>query len=86
LDEKNKNKISEIKLKLLDKISNILRTNNLDLVVLNTSEMPELKYNIIKKGKLIFEKEPFRILVEPKILTEYFDFRTLLLKNNLTKA
>lgn len=85
LEEKDKNKISEIKLELLNKISNVLKINNLDLVILNTSEMPELKYNIIKEGKLIFEKEPFRILIEPKILTEYFDFKTLLLRNNLTK-
>lgn len=86
LDEKNKKKISKIKLELLDKISRVLKTDNIDVVVLNTVESPELKYNIIKEGKLIFEKEPFKVLIEPKILTEYFDFKTLLLKYNLTKV
>lgn len=86
LDEKNKNKISKIKLELLNKISRALKTDDVDVVVLNRVELPELKYNIIKEGKLIFEKEPFRVLVEPKILTEYFDFRSLLLKYNLTKS
>lgn len=86
LDEKNKNRISEIKLELLSKLNKELKTDRIDLVILNTAESPELKYNIIKEGKLIFEKEPFKILVEPKILNEYFDFKEILLKYNLTKA
>ena len=86
LDERKRTKISEIKLELLNKISRILKTDNIDLVVLNTAESPELKYNIIKEGKLIFEKEPFKVLIEPRILSEYFDFKIMLLKYNLTKA
>jgi len=86
LDEKDKKKISKIRLELLDKISRVLKTDNIDVVVLNTVESPELKYNIIKEGKLILEKEPFKVIIEPKILTEYFDFRILLLKYNLTKV
>jgi len=86
LNEKDKKKISKIRLELLDKISRALKTDNIDVVVLNTVESPELKYNIIKEGKLILEKEPYKVLVEPKILTEYFDFRFLLLKYNLTKV
>ncbi len=83
---RDKKRIHEIKLKLLNKISNILKTDNIDVVCLNTTKSPELKYNIIKEGKLIFEKEPFKVLVEPKILTEYFDFRLSLRKYNLTKT
>ncbi len=85
LDKKNKKKLFEIKIKLLNQISDVLKTDKVDIVILNTVEQPELKYNIIKQGKLILEKEPFKILIEPKILNEYFDFRTLLLKYNLTK-
>jgi len=85
LNKKNELKISKIKLELLSKISKILKTDSIDVVILNTAESPELKYNIIKEGKLIFEKEPFKVLIEPKILTEYFDFKNLLLKHNLTK-
>jgi len=86
LDEQDKKKIYKIKVELLNKISSILKTDKVDIVMLNTAKGPELKYNIIKSGKLIFEKEPFRILVEPKILTEYFDFRLSLKKHNLTKT
>lgn len=86
LDEKDKKKMAKIKLELLNKISRVLKTDNIDVVILNTVESPELKYNIIKEGRLIFEKEPFKVLVEPKILTEYFDFRALLLRYNLTKV
>ena len=49
-------------------------------------EMPELKYNIISQGVLLFERGPHRIVVEPKILNEYFDFVYLLRKYKLTKA
>jgi len=56
------------------------------LLILHTVETPELKYNIIAEGKLIYEKEPYKILVESKILNEYFDFYNLFARNNLTKA
>ncbi|MDA2935782.1 nucleotidyltransferase domain-containing protein [Patescibacteria group bacterium AH-259-L05] len=85
IDENNKKKITDLKLKLIDIISRILKTDNIDVVMLNTVEQPELKYNIIKDGKLILEREPFKVLIEPRILNEYFDFRQMLLKYNLTK-
>ncbi|MBI5193690.1 MAG: nucleotidyltransferase domain-containing protein [Nitrospirae bacterium] len=75
-----------IKFSLMDKISRLLRNDNVDVVILNFTESPELKYNIIAQGKLIYEEEPFRVIVEPRILNEYFDFHSLLLKYNLTKA
>lgn len=86
LEEKDKKKIFEIKLQLLSEIGQILGSDKIDLVILNTVEAPELKYNIIKEGKLIFEREPYKILVEPRILNEYFDFHLLLVRNKLTKA
>lgn len=85
-EEKNKNKIFDLKLNLINKISAELKTDKVDIVMLNTVEKPEIKYNIIKDGDLIYEKEPYKVLVEPKIFNEYFDFRSLLLKYNLTKA
>ncbi|TSC95639.1 MAG: nucleotidyltransferase [Parcubacteria group bacterium Athens1014_10] len=84
--EKNKKKIFDLRCELMDKISRTLKTDKVDLVVLNVAEGPELKYNIIKEGKLIFEREPYKVLIEPKILNEYFDFHSLLLRHNLTKA
>lgn len=84
--EKDKKKVLGLKCELMDKIARTLKTDKIDLVVLNVAEKPELKYNIIKEGKLIFEREPYKILIEPKILNEYFDFYSLLLRHNLTKA
>lgn len=86
LDEKDKNRMFDIKFKLFDQLSRFLKTDRIDIVILNLAENSELKYNIIKEGKLIFEEEPFKVLLEPKILNEYFDFRLMLLKYNLTKA
>lgn len=86
LEEKDKKKCFDIKFALMDKASRIFKTDNVDIVILNLSESPELKYNIITEGRLIYEVEPYRVLVEPKILNEYFDFRYMLLKYHLTKA
>ncbi len=86
LDTRDKKKALDIKIELLNQLSQVFKTDKVDVVVLNMSESPELKYNIINEGKLIFEREPFRILIEPKILNEYFDFRIMLLKYGLTRA
>ncbi|MDI6802123.1 MAG: nucleotidyltransferase domain-containing protein [Thermodesulfovibrionales bacterium] len=85
-DHKDKNRIYEIKFELFDKISRLLKTDRIDVVVLNLIESPEMKYQIIKEGRLILEKEPFKVIVEPKILNEYFDFQKMLLRHKLTKA
>ncbi len=86
LDEKDAKKRFELKLELIGKITGLLKTDNVDLCVLNDMDKPEFKYNIISKGILLLEKEPFKVLIEPKILIEYFDFHYLLLKYNLTKS
>ena len=86
LHEKDKKKMFDAQLGLIGKVTKVLKTDNVDIVILNTVEMPELKYNIIKDGKLIYEQEPFRVIVEPKILMEYFDFNIQLKKNGLLEA
>ena len=65
LDAKDKKKMFKIKLELLDKITRALKTDEVDIVILNMLDAPEMKYNIITDGKLIFKKEPFKILTEP---------------------
>lgn len=81
-----KNKISNTKLDLLAKITSTLKTDNVDLLVLNTSEKVELNYEVITKGKLLKEVEPYKLIVEPNILNEYFDFKESLIRNGLTKS
>lgn len=73
-------------LEIEGKISTILGTDRVDSVILNYLDAPELKYSIIKNGKIIYEIEPYKLLIEPRILNEYFDFRFLLRKHNLTKT
>ncbi len=69
---------------LAGKITEILSTDNIDTVILNHTDAPELKYLIIKQGRVIYEVEPYKLLIEPRILNEYFDFRYSLMKNRLT--
>lgn len=78
--------MSDVRFQLLDKLGRELKTDKIDLVILNMTESPELKYNIIKDGKIIYEEEPYKVLFEPRVLNEFFDFRTMLLKHGLTKA
>ena len=86
LEEKDKKKLFDLKLDLISNLSQILKTNKIDVVILNEIESPELKYNIIKEGKLIYEIEPYRLLIEPRILNDYFDFHYSLLRYNLTSS
>jgi predicted nucleotidyltransferase len=86
LDAKDTKEMFYLRLDLFYKVSTLLKTDKIDIVVINTAESPELKYNIISKGNLIFCIDPFKTLVEPKILNEYFDFHDILLRHRLTKA
>ena len=86
INERNRQKIFDLKFKLMDKISRELKTDKIDIVMMDATENPEIKYSIIKDGKLIYEKEPYKILVEPKILNEYFDFLSFLKRHKLTKV
>lgn len=86
LGEKDKKEIARIHFQLMDEISRTLGTDKVDIVILDSAESPELKYNILQEGKLIFEREPYRVLVEPKILNEYFDFHLALKRHGLTRA
>lgn len=85
LDENDFKKRFDIKLDLLDKFSQLLKTDNIDLSVLNDIQSPELKYSIIASGQLIYKKEPYKVLVEPGILSDYFDFMDGLKRYGLTK-
>jgi predicted nucleotidyltransferase len=85
LEEKNPKKRFELRLKLYGILSSHLKTDNIDVVILNDTDGPELKYAIITEGKLIYSKEPYNIMVEPRILNEYFDFREGLLRNKIIK-
>lgn len=85
LDEKDFKKRFKIKLDLLNILSRQLKTDSIDLLVLNDTQSPELKYSIISTGKVIYEVEPYKVLLEPRILSEYFDFMDGLRRYGLTQ-
>ncbi len=85
-DEQDRKALFDLKLDLMTEIEQGLGKGNIDIVILNTAAGPELKYHIIKDGELIYDVEPFRVLVEPGILNEYFDYHDILARYDLTGA
>src|SRR3989344_8506030 len=59
---------------LIGKLGSILKTNAVDVVMLNQADMPELEYAIIAEGKLLYEIEPYKVTLEPVIMAKFFDF------------
>ena len=86
LGNKDSREVTRIRFELMDKLSRALNTENTDVVMLDVARSPELKYNILQEGQLIFEREPFRVIYEPAVLNEYFDFTAMLQKHGLTRA
>lgn len=76
----------KLRLEIETKVSKALDSDKIDILILNRCEKPELKYSVIKEGQLILEKEPYKVQFEPRVMNEYFDFRTTLRRFNLTKA
>lgn len=85
-DEKDVVKRHDTLFELAGEISRVFQSDDIDIHSLNDLENPLLKYNIIAKGKVVFEREPYRVIIEPRILNDYFDFICHLKKYNLTKA
>ena len=66
--------IAENKLEILGELIDILQTDEIDLVVLNTANLP-LVMNILRNKKIIVDKDPFsRHVFESMIMRKYFDF------------
>jgi hypothetical protein len=64
----------EIKLDILGNLIDILQTDEIDLIVLNTAELT-LNMNILKNKKIIVNKDPFaRHLFESLTMRKFFDF------------
>jgi uncharacterized protein len=86
LDEKDPKSRFDTRLDLMAKLSRSIGTDGVDVVVLNDTESPELKYSIVTEGMLLYEEEPYKLFIEPRILNEYFDFIYGLRKYGLTKV
>lgn len=67
----------EKKLKLLSTITSLLKTDEVDLVILNQAP-PSLSYRILSKGRLLYEKEggkAQRVSFQVRTFDRYFDFK-----------
>jgi len=86
LDEQDAKKRFQIRLDILREVSKELGTDEVDFSIINDIQSPEFKYSIVKEGKIIYEEEPFKVLIEPHIFHDYFDFIYGLRKYGLTKV
>ncbi len=69
----------EKKLELLAMITSLLKTDEVDLIILNHAP-PALSYRILSKGRLIFEKEDGkgqRVNFQVRTYDRYFDFKPI---------
>ena len=74
---KKGNNLADRKLEILGRLIEILETDEIDLVVLNTADLP-LIMGILKNKKLIVDKDPFaRHLFESLMMRKYLDFSVI---------
>jgi uncharacterized protein len=72
-----KKKLLLRKIEILGELTNILKTDEIDLVLLNTAPLT-LKMKILENKKVIADKNPFlRYRFESLVMREYFDFSIL---------
>ena len=68
----------KLTLALAADLSAHLRTDAVDVVALNDVESVVLRYQVVSEGVVLFEREPHRVIFEPKVLNEYFDYQSWL--------
>lgn len=67
---------AKTKLELIENLSDVLGTEEIDLVVLNAQENVPLAAEVLRGGKVIVDKSPFeRHKFESLALRKYFDFQ-----------
>jgi hypothetical protein len=69
--------VQEKKMEIVGALIDILQTDEIDLVVLNSAPLP-LRMRILENKKLVVDREPFlRHHYESLTMREYFDFSIL---------
>jgi hypothetical protein len=72
---KHTDELAAYKLQLFNKITDVIGTSEMDLIILNTSPI-SLTGRILQSREVLVDKEPFsRHAFESLNLREYFDFR-----------
>ena len=66
-----------VKKEIIENLTDIVGTDELDLVILNQSSLP-LRINILKNNRLLVDKNPhFRHKYESLTMRKYFDYHRL---------
>lgn len=80
LSEKvKKSKRFDVRLKLISEISRTLKSDKVEIVVLNDTRSSLFKFVIVKEGIVIFEQDhSARVDFELKTMNEYYDFSPFL--------
>lgn len=72
-DEIDENKRFDIRLELIGKVGRLLKTEKLDLIILNDVDIA-LAYQVVYDGKIIYCKDELkRIRFEARTMSQYFD-------------
>jgi len=75
LDESlNKKEIINLQLKVISELTSILKTDRVDLIVMNNAPLL-LKYDIIRYGKILKDDKETKIKVESGVLSDYLDMK-----------
>ena len=74
LDERlSKKQMSDKLMFLINKISDILNTDNFDVVIMNDTDLL-FSFNIVKHGKVLDSKdEHFRVMFETDVMSRFLD-------------
>lgn len=83
--ELDKQKTFDLRLRLINRISSILKTDKIDLVVMNMAPL-SLNYSIISEGEILHSRDEMeRVRFETHILSRYLD-RKYMMKSMLKWA
>ena len=70
-------KYGDYQIKIISELLRLIKADHIDLVILNDKKIPLLlKYNVIKEGKILFEKNKSnRVDLEVNILRRWLDWQ-----------
>lgn len=70
-------KYGDYQIKIISELLRLVKSDHIDLVILNNKKIPLLlKYNVIKDGKILFEKNKNkRVNLEVNILRRWLDWQ-----------
>lgn len=73
----------QAKSEIVEKLADILLTDEIDVIILNRSSLP-LSMNVIKRNRLLVDKMPFlRHAYQSLMMRKYFDYHYL--ESNILK-